>query len=88
MTLRPEPYRAFERDAVFDAIELLQSEARQRGVDVSALAIAWILRQPAVDGVVIGPRRPEHLDAVLGALQIDLSATDVERIGGAFSISG
>jgi aryl-alcohol dehydrogenase-like predicted oxidoreductase len=79
MTLRPEPYQHLERAAVFDAIETLQRLAADRGVDVSALALAWVLRQLPVDGVVIGPRRPAHLDAALAAFAVELSG-DEERL--------
>jgi aryl-alcohol dehydrogenase-like predicted oxidoreductase len=76
MTLRPEPYRAFERDAVYDALDALAREAAAREVSMSAIALAWVLHQPRVDSAVIGPRRPEHIDAALGALEIPLSDRD------------
>ena len=41
MTLRPEPYAHLESDAVYRGVASLESEARARGVDMSALAIAW-----------------------------------------------
>src|ERR1043165_9770476 len=55
MTLRPEPYRAFERDTVYAALEALAREAEAREVTMSALALAWTLHQPRVDAAVIGP---------------------------------
>jgi aryl-alcohol dehydrogenase-like predicted oxidoreductase len=70
MTLRPEPYHAFERDAVFGALDALARDAAARGVTMSALALGWVLHQPGVDSVVIGPRRPEHIDAALAALGV------------------
>jgi aryl-alcohol dehydrogenase-like predicted oxidoreductase len=73
MTLRPEPYKAFERDAVYDALDGLAREATSRNVPMSALALAWVLHQPLVDSAVIGPRRPEHIDAAVAALGISLA---------------
>ena len=58
MTLRPEPYRHLERDAVFRGIAQLGEEARARGVDVAALALAWVLHHPQMDAAIVGPRRP------------------------------
>jgi aryl-alcohol dehydrogenase-like predicted oxidoreductase len=75
MTLRPEPYHAFEREPVYAALDALAAEAAARGVTMSALALAWVLHQPRVDSAVIGPRRPEHIDAALEAL----SMTPTER---------
>ena len=83
MTLRPEPYRAFEREDVYRALEALAEQARLRGVDMSALALAWALHQRPVDSAVIGPRRPEHIDAALAALEISPSDT-AAAIGTAF----
>jgi aryl-alcohol dehydrogenase-like predicted oxidoreductase len=73
MTLRPEPYRGFERDAVYDGLEGLARAAAARTVSMDTLALAWVLNQPLVDSAVIGPRRPPHVDAALAALQISLS---------------
>jgi len=72
MTLRPEPYRAFERDAVYEALDAFAREAHALGVTMTALALAWVLRQPRVDSTVIGPRRPEHIDAAVAALDVPL----------------
>ena len=83
MTLRPEPYRAFEREDVYRALETFAEQARLRGVDMSALALAWALHQRPVDSAVIGPRRPEHIDAALAALEISPSDT-AAAIGTAF----
>jgi aryl-alcohol dehydrogenase-like predicted oxidoreductase len=69
MTLRPEPYRGFERESVYAALDALAAEARDRGVSMTALALAWVLRQPRVDAAVLGPRRPAHIDAALVALE-------------------
>src|SRR5436190_4800703 len=43
MTLRPEPYRHLENADVFKGLAALADEARARGVEMSALAIAWVL---------------------------------------------
>jgi 1-deoxyxylulose-5-phosphate synthase len=85
MTLRPEPYRHLEREAVYRGITALADEARARGVDVAALALAWVLHHPQMDAAVIGPRRPAHLDTALAALTIGLSVEDASRFGGLFA---
>jgi aryl-alcohol dehydrogenase-like predicted oxidoreductase len=85
MTLRPEPYRHLERDAIFRGLTALGDEARARGADMSALALAWALHHPRMDGVVLGPRRPAHLDTALSALEIRLSDEDAARLGALFT---
>lgn len=76
MTLRPEPYRHLERDHVFRGLAAFEGEARSRGVDMSALAIAWVLHYPRVDAAIIGPRNPAQLDAALAATAIALSESE------------
>ena len=84
MTLRPEPYRHLERNAIFRGLDALAAEARARGVDVSALALAWVLHHPRMDAAVLGPRRPSHLAAALTALDITFSDDEAARIAGLF----
>ncbi len=84
MTLRPEPYRHLERDKVFRGLAALAEEARARGVEMSALAIAWALHHPRVDAAIIGPRNAAHLDAALASTPIDLSDEDGARLAALF----
>lgn len=84
MTLRPEPYRHLERDDVFRGLAALAGEARARGVEMGALAIAWVLHHPRVDAAIIGPRNASHLDAALGSTMISLSDEDGSRLAALF----
>jgi aryl-alcohol dehydrogenase-like predicted oxidoreductase len=85
MTLRPEPYRRFETDSVYDTIEAFEARAAERGTTPAALAIAWLLAQPHVTAVVIGPRRPEHLEPALAALDLDLSPSERDELAELFA---
>jgi aryl-alcohol dehydrogenase-like predicted oxidoreductase len=85
MTMRPEPYVELQRDEVFDALEELERRARERGADTATLALAWLFAQPAVTAVVIGPRRAEHLEPALRALELDLSADEAAQISSLFN---
>ena len=84
MTLRPEPYRRFENPRTFGALDRFREAARQRGVDPATLAIAWLLAHPQVDAVIVGPRRPEHLEPARRALELDLSLADRFEIAAIF----
>jgi aryl-alcohol dehydrogenase-like predicted oxidoreductase len=79
MTQRPEGYAHFERDEVYDGLERL----RERG-DMPTLAFAWILSHPNVAAVVTGPRRPEHLDPVFAAFDVELSAEERDELASFF----
>lgn len=85
MTLRPEPYRHLLDDTVFDALEAFEERARERGTTPAALAIAWLLAQPQVTAVVIGPRRPEQLRPALDALALELSPPECDELSALFS---
>src|SRR6185295_8055053 len=76
MTLRPEPYLHLANDAVFRALTAFSAAARSRDVEMSALALAWVLHHPRMNAAIVGPRRPAHLDAAVRALAINLSMQD------------
>jgi aryl-alcohol dehydrogenase-like predicted oxidoreductase len=84
MTLRPEPYEHLVSDRIFGAIAAFEKEARARGVDPSALAIAWVLHHPQMTAAIVGPRKPSHLDGPLAALDVRLSAADWNRLAALF----
>jgi aryl-alcohol dehydrogenase-like predicted oxidoreductase len=84
MTLRPEPYAHLDDDAVYDGLERFADAARQRGVDMPTLAFAWLLSDPLVAGVVVGPRRPGHLDPAVAALDLPLTAAERDELASLF----
>jgi aryl-alcohol dehydrogenase-like predicted oxidoreductase len=84
MTLRPEPYAHLDDEAVYGGLDRLADAARQRGVDMPTLAFAWLLSDPRVAGVVIGPRRPEHLDPALAALDLELTEAERDELASLF----
>jgi len=85
MSVRPGPYAQFQTDSVFDGLERLGEFARERGTDTATLSIAWLLAQPHVSAVILGPRRAEHLEPGVRALDIQLSAADADELAALFS---
>jgi aryl-alcohol dehydrogenase-like predicted oxidoreductase len=79
MTMRPEPYRGYEDDAVFDGLETLERAAAERGVSTAGLALAWALG--GASSIVVGPRRPAQLEPVREALGRPLSDSEREQVG-------
>jgi len=71
MTMRPEPYEHLRDAAVFDRLERLE----QLG-DPATLALSWLLSDPRVSGVVVGPRRPAHLEPALAAAPLEPALRD------------
>ncbi len=84
MTLRPEPYAHLRHESVLAAIAAFGERARDRGVSMAALAIAWVLSHPRTTAVILGPRRPEHLDPAEEALSIRLDEAERGEIASLF----
>jgi aryl-alcohol dehydrogenase-like predicted oxidoreductase len=61
-------------------VELLREIGRPHGKTPGEVAIAWVLRDPAVTGAIVGARRPGQLPALVGAADLMLSASEVVRI--------
>jgi aryl-alcohol dehydrogenase-like predicted oxidoreductase len=85
MTLRPEPYEHLRTDRTFDALDAFARLAAERETSPAALAVAWVLAQPQVTAVVVGPRRPEQLAPALEAVELDLSPVEREVLTGLFT---
>jgi aryl-alcohol dehydrogenase-like predicted oxidoreductase len=78
--LRPQPYQHLMTAATFHAIDALRAAAAERGVDVGALALAWVLSHPAVTSALIGPRTVDQFRPWLEAVDIHLTTSDREAV--------
>jgi aryl-alcohol dehydrogenase-like predicted oxidoreductase len=84
MALRPGPYEHLRKDETFAALERFGEIARKRGIDEATLALAWLLAQPQVTAVVVGPRRPDHLEPALRALEHGLTPAEADELAALF----
>jgi aryl-alcohol dehydrogenase-like predicted oxidoreductase len=80
MTQRPEPYRDFVSEPVFDALDRLAAIAADRGISMGGLALAWLLADDRVGQIVIGPGRPEHLAVAGEALRNPLTQQEAAMV--------
>jgi 1-deoxyxylulose-5-phosphate synthase len=85
MTQRPGPYERLRTQRVFDSLEAFERAAAERGVSTTTLALAWALSHPDVTAIVIGPRRPEHLEPVREALELALTDAERDELAGLFA---
>ena len=58
----------------------LQAVAVRHGSTPGAVAAAWTLRNPAVDGAIAGFRRPAQVDPILDAAGLELTGQDMTEI--------
>jgi 1-deoxyxylulose-5-phosphate synthase len=84
MTQRPEPYLGFDQEQIWAGLERLAAVAEERGVDMATMAFAWLFSNPDVTAVVVGPRRPDHLEPARSALDLELSRDERDEIGAFF----
>jgi aryl-alcohol dehydrogenase-like predicted oxidoreductase len=84
LALRPEPYEKLLTEETFDGLARLAAAADERGISPATLALAWLLAQPGVTAVVVGPRNQQHLGLALGALRVTLSRTEADALAQLF----
>jgi 1-deoxyxylulose-5-phosphate synthase len=84
MTQRPNGYRKYENEAVFDGLEALEREALQRGVSIAGLALAWLLGVQELTAVIVGPTRVDQLEPVREAISLALSPSEHDHLRGLF----
>jgi aryl-alcohol dehydrogenase-like predicted oxidoreductase len=63
-------------------VERLRAVAERHDTTPGAVAIAYTLHNPAVDGAIVGFRRPEQVDPLVSAANLDLTAQDFAEIVG------
>ncbi len=60
--------------------ELLSSIGYLHTRSAGEVAIAWVLRQPAVTGAIVGARRPQQIDDIIGAAEFRLTESEFAQI--------
>ena len=63
-------------------VERLRAVADRYDTTPGAVAVAWVLRNPAVDGAIVGFRRPDQVAPILPAASLELTDDDVAEIEG------
>jgi aryl-alcohol dehydrogenase-like predicted oxidoreductase len=64
-------------------VERLQAVADRHDTTPGAVAIAWTLENPAVDGAIVGFRRPAQVDPLVSAANLELTPEDLAEIAAA-----
>ena len=63
-------------------VERLKAVAERYDTTPGAVAVAWTLRNPSVDGAIVGFRRPDQVDPILTAANLELTDDDLAEIEG------
>lgn len=67
-------------DENLDRVEKLSEVAGDLGLTLSQLALAWVLRLPAISSALIGASRPEQIQENVKAVDVKLSEDTLARI--------
>ncbi|QLL12285.1 aldo/keto reductase [Pseudomonas chlororaphis] len=73
------------QDSDRQIIAVVEAIARERGVTKAQVALAWLLRQPAVASPIIGVTCLEQLDDLLGSLDLELEAEELARLAAPYT---
>ena len=52
---------------------------------MSDVVLAWYLRQPAIDVLIPGAKKPDQVSRNLNALQVELTEAEIDRISEIFN---
>jgi aryl-alcohol dehydrogenase-like predicted oxidoreductase len=63
-----------------ELVALLEEIGTEHGRSLGEVAIAWTLRHPAVTAAIVGGRRPDQVDGIIGAAEFRLSEDELDRI--------
>ena len=80
---RDERFREPQLSRNLELVARLAVVAERHETTPGAVAVAWTLRNPAVDGAIVGFRRPDQVDPILAAANLKLTAQDLDEIEGA-----
>jgi aryl-alcohol dehydrogenase-like predicted oxidoreductase len=67
-------------EALRPQLEAFSKLCREIGESEAAVALAWVLNQPAVTSVIIGPRTVEQLQQTLRATEIELDQETLNKL--------
>ncbi len=67
----------FNLPADFDIADRVAETAASRGVPPAQIALAWLLRQPAVTAPIVGATKLSHIEDALAATSLTLSQAEI-----------
>jgi aryl-alcohol dehydrogenase-like predicted oxidoreductase len=74
----------YGRDADFDVVDRVRAVAAERAVPPARVALAWVLRQPAVVAPIVGATKVEHVRDAVAATELELSPAELTRLTEAY----
>jgi aryl-alcohol dehydrogenase-like predicted oxidoreductase len=60
--------------------EILKEIATRHGRSAGEVAVAWVLRHPAITAAIVGFRNPKQVDGLIGAMTFRLTQDEIDEI--------
>jgi aryl-alcohol dehydrogenase-like predicted oxidoreductase len=79
---RSERFQEPQLSQNLELVERLERVGERHGVSPGAVAVAWTLRNPAVDCAITGFRRPDQVEPILAAADLELTDEEVAELVG------
>jgi len=64
----------------FAVLDTLDAVAAETGATPGQIALAWLAAQPAITAPIASARTPEQAEDIIGAMSLELSADQVDRL--------
>jgi aryl-alcohol dehydrogenase-like predicted oxidoreductase len=80
--------QAFDSPLDEPVVNAVQQLAHARGATMAQVALAWVLRHPAVCAPIVGATKPYHLSEAIAALELKLTGDQVAMLEKPYSNHG
>jgi aryl-alcohol dehydrogenase-like predicted oxidoreductase len=77
---KSDTFREPQLSRNLELVERLKRVGERHGVEPGAVAVAWTLHNPAVTGAITGFRRPDQVDPIVAAADLELTDEDVAEL--------
>jgi aryl-alcohol dehydrogenase-like predicted oxidoreductase len=61
-------------------VAAVEKIAKDRGVPMAQIGLAWVLRNPVVSAPIVGATKPQHLADAVAALSVTLTEDEVAAL--------
>ena len=72
--------RLYYREADFKVVDAVSEIAKARGLSNMQVALAWVLKNPAIAAPIVGASKLNHLDDAVSALDVKLADDEVKAL--------
>src|SRR3954468_506846 len=70
----------YSQPSDFDVVDRVAEVAGERGVPPAQVALAWLLRRPALTAPIVGATKLGHLEDALAAAELELTDEEAARV--------